>query len=309
MRMRNSAMADDFEKKLMEFRIDGKPLAGIVAVDNRLAYVEQLIESIRRIDYIGAIRHRDICAQRLDPKSEIFDPLRAAVHYQQRGDIDEAFWLAFLFVHFGKSLRTGWNLIRVIYGAFNDEFVWTWGKYTVGDAAFSIWFNDRLPELTDIRRTIQFGNHRKYESLAKIDVVLASYAEWVGPERSHEAMLQRAAQAVGDDPKALFGHLYKTMNAVERFGRTAKFDYLTMVAKLGLVNLRAPSAYMVGATGPVHGARLLFAGTPHAEHLTPERLDGMLIALDDELNVGMQVLEDSLCNWQKSPNKFVAFRG
>jgi len=27
------------------------------------------------------------------------------------------------------------------------------------------------------------------------------------------------------------------------------------------------------------------------------------------LNVGMQVLEDSLCNWQKSPRQFVHFRG
>jgi Alpha-glutamyl/putrescinyl thymine pyrophosphorylase clade 3 len=309
MRIRSLALADDLERKLIEFRIDGKPLPGIAAVDNRLAYIEQLVESIRRIDYIGAIRNRDICAQRFDPKSEIFDPLRAAAHYQQESNIDESFWLAFLFVHFGKSSRTGWNLIRAIYGALNDEFVWTWEKYNTDGTAFSVWFNHRLQELIGVRKTIQFGNHRKYESLAKIDVVLASYAEWVGPARSHEAMLQRAIENVGDDPKALFGYLYKSMNAVERFGRTAKFDYLTMVAKLGLANLRAPSAYMVGATGPVDGARLLFAGTPHAKHLSAEALDGMLVALDDELGVGMQVLEDSLCNWQKSPSKFVAFRG
>ncbi|HEL3181859.1 TPA: hypothetical protein UME25_004033, partial [Stenotrophomonas maltophilia] len=31
--------------------------------------------------------------------------------------------------------------------------------------------------------------------------------------------------------------------------------------------------------------------------------------LDAEMKVGMQVFEDALCNWQKSPNKFVSYRG
>ena len=40
-----------------------------------------------------------------------------------------------------------------------------------------------------------------------------------------------------------------------------------------------------------------------------KKMDELAIALDGELKVGMQVIEDSLCNWQKSPEKFVAFRG
>jgi len=50
------------------------------------------------------------------------------------------------------------------------------------------------------------------------------------------------------------------MNDVERFGRTAKFDYLTMVGKLGLAAIEPGSTYMQGATGPLKGARLLFGG-------------------------------------------------
>jgi hypothetical protein len=34
-----------------------------------------------------------------------------------------------------------------------------------------------------------------------------------------------------------------------------------------------------------------------------------LIELDADLKVGMQVLEDALCNWQKSPAHFERFRG
>jgi hypothetical protein len=34
-----------------------------------------------------------------------------------------------------------------------------------------------------------------------------------------------------------------------------------------------------------------------------------VVKLGDALGVGMQVMEDSLCNWQKSPEAYVPFRG
>lgn len=95
---------------------------------------------------------------------------------------------------------------------------------------------------------------------------------------------------------------------VFRFGRTAKFDYLTMLAKIGLVKIEADSAYMGAATGPVDGARLLFTGASTTD-ISRNDLDKWLLDLDLHLQVGMQVLEDSLCNWQKSPSEFKAFRG
>ena len=52
------------------------------------------------------------------------------------------------------------------------------------------------------------------------------------------------------------------------------------------------------------GARLLFGGNNSLVSL-----NNWLVELGAELNVGMQVLEDALCNWQKSPDKFRRFRG
>lgn len=49
MRVRSQALAAELEAKLLEFRVDSKPLPGIAEADNRSAYVEQLVESIRRI--------------------------------------------------------------------------------------------------------------------------------------------------------------------------------------------------------------------------------------------------------------------
>ncbi len=78
-----------------------------------------------------------------------------------------------------------------------------------------------------------------------------------------------------------------------------------MLEKLGLADITPGRAYLVGSTGPLKGARLLF-GTSAA----PARLlEAMLIELDKYLGLGAQVLEDSLCNWQKAPDYFRAFRG
>ncbi|MCY1303071.1 Alpha-glutamyl/putrescinyl thymine pyrophosphorylase clade 3 [compost metagenome] len=65
---------------------------------------------------------------------------------------------------------------------------------------------------------------------------------------------------------------------------------------------------MGNATGPYDGANLLFLGQVNGD--TPRKtLDNWIVELDEELNVGMQVLEDALCNWQKSPRDYIQFRG
>jgi hypothetical protein len=100
------------------------------------------------------------------------------------------------------------------------------------------------------------------------------------------------------------------MNAVIRFGRTAKFDYLTMVGKLQLAAIEPGSTYMGGATGPLRGAKLLFGGNISA-NISKKTLEEWLIELESHLGLffGMQILEDALCNWQKSPDRYVYFGG
>jgi Alpha-glutamyl/putrescinyl thymine pyrophosphorylase clade 3 len=102
--------------------------------------------------------------------------------------------------------------------------------------------------------------------------------------------------------------LYESMSAVSRFGRLGKFDYLTMLGKLGISPINPDSAYLREATGPMMGARLLFLGDP-TNSSADKQLDSRLVELDGVVEVGMQVLEDSLCNWQKSPSQHIYFRG
>lgn len=303
-------LAERLENQLRDYRLDGLPLPGIANPAALKTLVEQMVESIHRVDFVKRIRDKKdkISERRIHPKDDMFDPIRAAVWHMERGNIDEAYWIVFLFVACGRNLKTGYGLLRMVYGAFRDQFVWSWAQYNSEEYGFSRWLHERLPAIEKEKARFKFGNHRQYESIRNLDSVLQSYANWVGPERSHIALIASAKAAVGDDPKKLFDYLYKSMDAVDRFGRLGKFDYLTMVGKVGLADIEPPSAYMTEATGPAMGAQLLF-GVHGMGQKSRKKMDELTIALDAELKVGMQVIEDSLCNWQKSPEKFVAFRG
>jgi hypothetical protein len=308
--MKNLKLAAHLEQQLANYRVGGKALPGIPSQAELTALVAQMVDSVARVNYVKTIATRDIALARLDPKNaHMFDPLRAAIQHIRDDNENEAFWLIFLFVHCGKNLKKGYSLLRMVYGAFNDQFVWTWDKFSADPNLFSMWLHQHLDELTKQRKNFPFGNHRKYESLKHLDVTLASYAAWVGPSRSHRKLLDAAKAEAGTDPKELFDYLYYSMNAVHRFGRTAKFDYLTMVGKIGLENIEPPSAYMIHGTGPVRGARLLFGGAADNKSLSKKKLDELSVELDKALGVGMQVIEDSLCNWQKSPTQYLLFRG
>lgn len=304
----NPKLAKELDKLLKDYRFNGKALLGIPSTAEREALTAQIIDSVARINFVKRIAERPISPKRLDPKDKLFDPLRAAIQHMRDGSLDEAFWLVFLFVHCGKHAAKGYGLLRMVYGAFQDKFVWTWERFNQ-NPSFSAWLGQHIDAIKQERHSFSFGNHRKYESLDKLDVVLNSYAEWIGPNRSHEQFIAVAKAQVGDDPKALFGYLYKSMAAVHRFGRTAKFDYLTMVGKIGLVNIEPPSAYMVHATGPVGGARLLFTGALDNNSISKAKLDELSVDLGQALGVNMQVIEDALCNWQKRPAEYLQFRG
>ena len=185
-----------------------------------------------------------------------------------------------------------------------------WAAISSAPEAFRDWLHINENEIR--RLPGGFGNHRKYESLAArsdngTGAAVASYVGWVKPRRTHMDLVDAALHEAQGDPTLAFDRLYEWMNEVARFGRTARFDYLCMLAKLGLAPISPGSTYLHGATGPLFGARLLFGDT--LASLPTATLDQWLIELEADLEVGMQVLEDALCNWQKNPRDFVPFRG
>jgi hypothetical protein len=135
--------------------------------------------------------------------------------------------------------------------------------------------------------------------------VVESFVRQYGPSPS--GVFAAIVRSTGNDPTRIFEVAYQR-STVARFGRLAKFDFLALLGRMELAPLTPGSAYLRGATGPLRGARLLIDGNPHSKRQAGE-LDSILQRLDQKLQVGMQVMEDSICNWQKSPRKFIHFRG
>ena len=303
-------LAHQLDQRLDSFHHTTRNLSGIRLRMRRECFLAQVVESTRRIRYVTVVRERDVSARRADPNDELFDPLKAAIFFQRQGETDEAFWMVFFFVHFGKHARSGWRYASQVYGRLGDAHRrWDWASTSADPEAFRAWLNIHQGQIKVPNTPGGFGNHRKYQSLDAYSSVgtgaaFDTYVQWVGPPRNHVELVEQALEAGNWNPRETFRNLFESMNSVASFGRTARFDYLAMLSKLELAPIEPDSAYIKDSTGPITGARLLFGG-----HYSAAQLDQWLNELGSQLGVGMQALEDALCNWQKSPEVFVPFRG
>lgn len=295
---------------LQDFEQTNGPLPGLVHPARRAAFIEQLVDSARRTQYFERLLDRPGGLGVSDPTNPAFNPLRAAIIHERAGHREEAFWLVFLFVHFGKHRRSGWSLIADVYGQLGSGATWSWDAVSTNVNEFRRWLDESIDTIKSLQPRRGFGNHRKYESLSAwtangTGAVVASYVKWVGPA-GHDDCIARVTGELAS-PVHRFDALYKSVRGVHRFGRTAAFDYCSTLGKLALAAIEPSAACLAGATGPLTGARLLLCNP--GEPLSPSSLEAVLTPLRSKLEVGFDVLEDALCNWQKSPDEFKPFRG
>lgn len=289
------------------------PLPGF-SPSRRASLIWQLVDSSRVSMYVEHLRTASLSQQAANASNAWwFNPIKAAIIRHREGEVDEAFWIIFLLTHFGRNRRAGWRYVREVYGALGTGEPWSWPRVSADVTEFRDWLDANRQNLDDPTRPHGFGNHRKYESIAGwtgagTGSVVASYVAWVGDPPEHRIRFGAAIAAAGNDPQAAFDILYKSMAAVHRFGRLARFDYLTMIGRIRLADIHAGKAYLEGSTGPLRGARLLFQPAGGAA-LTVAALEAKAAALCAYLGVTFDVFEDAVCNWQKSPAEFNRFRG
>jgi Alpha-glutamyl/putrescinyl thymine pyrophosphorylase clade 3 len=306
---RYPADAKALRKQLGTYETKNGVLPGVAEQNSREAFVCQLIESTRRVKYVKKLLQRQIGPACADPSSTSFDPLKAAILALRAKNRDEACWLTFLFVHFGKHSRAGWRLVRDFYVGNGPNERWTWSRVSNNPSQVTAWIDTQRVVWTNDGVDRHFGNHRKYESLKETGSVIESYVGWVTPPRTHAALFAQAATDAGSStPRDVFEQLYKSLDAVKQFGRTARFDFLAMLGKLGLAPIEPARTYLSSATGPKDGAKRLF-GAKRAGKLGMKGMESELLNLGAALKVNQQVLEDAICNWQKSPSTFRPFRG
>ncbi|MER8599356.1 hypothetical protein NKH09_15910 [Mesorhizobium sp. M1339] len=314
MNLRDQARARQIGQRIETFSKEVRPLSGLVDAAHVEALALQLVDSLRRVEFAHHIRDAEHSPQRADPTSVLFDPLRAAVIFNRRGEHPEAWWLVFLATHFGKHHVDGWRLARDIYGRFNGENRWDWATVSADPVAFRAWLaanGERLRGADGISR--RFSNHRKYESLRADSpkgtaTVFSSYVAWIAPPRLPTDIVRHTHQQVGQNPHDAFASLYQAMDPVQRFGRLGKFDFLAMLGKLGIAPIEPGTTFLKNATGPLAGARLLVGGARNAK-LDANDLEATLSTFGAAIRIGAQPMEDAICNWQKRPNAYVRFRG
>jgi len=118
-----------------------------------------MIASLRRLDYTAIRKTRDIHPDRANPSSDLFDPERAAVLHARNLNFDEAIWLIFLSVHFGKHGTHGWRMLRDVYSGLGSG-LWSWARVSAQPDDFRRWLKANRADIGGA-----FGNHRKYETL------------------------------------------------------------------------------------------------------------------------------------------------
>lgn len=300
----------DIRLALLRFSAEETPLLGIVDQAKLECLVRQIIDSIRRVEFVKRVSARRYPLSVADPASSAFDPLKAAVLRSTSGDLDDAVWLVFLAVHFGKHAKDGWSLVRFVYGGLSSCPRWNWGGVSQSADEFLQWLEENQSGLSKFR----FSNHRKYESLSArsptgTGSVISSYIDWINSDGSFQQIIRRVHQEVGQNPRDVFRQMYKEVGVIRRFGRLAKFDFLSLLGKLGLAPIVPDSAYIGdNATGPYRGIRLLVTGDVQGK-LSRAAADEIYVDLGKATGLGMQELEDALCNWQKSPDSYVLFMG
>ena len=189
----------------------------------------------------------------------MFDPIRAAVLQFRVRNLDEACWLAFLSVHFGRHPVAGYRYAREFYSALGQRAPWTFSTVVADIPGMRNWLNQNELHL---RRGNNrgFGNHRKYLSLSGSKKngtgdAIDTYVQWVRAYGNHANLFATALQGSGNTPEGAFEWLYQSMRSVSSYGRIGRFDYLTMLQKLGFAIIRPGRPYLDSSTnGPNKGA-------------------------------------------------------
>lgn len=231
-----------------------------------------------------------------DPHKKNFHPLEGIVDLFEKGQRDEAVWLAFLTTHFGgpDARRT----IRLFYGRFGSGR-WDWATVYKNPDAIRLWMTSHPKKVQRLR----FSNHRKYETNNPnhplgTAAVLQSFRDWVrrnGRGLPYEAL---CSVAKGKSPQLAFDQAYSKLS-VTRFGRTAKFDFLCLLGNLRILDVSPPHCYLAEATGPKSGALLMV--TEKKSGGVTDEVEATIQELQKYLGVPVEAMEDALCGWQKGP--------
>lgn len=275
---------------------------------------DYIVANERQVQYFERLKQRAEM-QRFSPScidvtSKYFDPIKAII-YLNKIDKAEALWLAFLVIHTGDSARSNWQYLKQLYGNHDDNRgqgqALTWHNISQNPALIDTWIDNSLSKDSIKDSRFKFGKHRKYESVKQMGAVMQSYQDWLTEMGGIDGLL--AIDAISkhsvspvrqtDSTMQRFAALYRRLR-IFRFGRLAKFEWLSLLGYTGVLDIKADHCYLTEATGPKRGAKLLFGMRRDSD------LERLAIDVADALAVDYAIFEASLCHWQASPDYYIS---
>ena len=186
--------------------------------------------------------------------------------------------------------------LRLLYGNFSgadepSKPLLSWATMTANPQVIVEW----VRECQSHQISFKFGKHRKYESIKQLPQVVDSYGHWLA-DIGGVANLTNGGIQQDLSAEQRFAHWYKTLS-IYRFGRLAKFEFLSLLGYLKVLVIKADHCYLTKATGPKRGAKLLFG-----HYTTDPQLERLAVQTAEAIGIDYAVFEAALCHWQASPN-------
>ncbi len=258
----------------------------------------QTIDSIRRITIYDTYA---IKARQAEGSSLSYFHTSNPFILSQRDSLplNSRVWYIYLATYFGKSNKSKWKLFN--NAAFRKDKTLIELDHILNNRQN---YYEYLRSL-DFFAESNFSNHRKYtkKALDGEGGVLNSM-EYFLDNMDHFTHANSVE----------FDFIYKRALLIPNFGRMAAFDFTASLSKCNL-NVDAPvSMYHQSSTGPLRALKhiLILSGAESTNRKAQVELGDKLLQWfinNSDIPMIAQVIEDAICNWQKSPTRHVKYFG
>ncbi len=265
-------------------------------VINTLCY--QTIDSIRRISIYKKYAEKAKNAEELNlPFYYTSNPF--TLSQRSSLNIGSKVWYIYLATYFGKSNKSKWKLFYKAAFRKDETLIRVEEILASREQYYSHLSNIDLFENAD------YSNHRKFtkKSLVGEKGVINSMDYFLDnlDDYSHAKPID-------------FNIIYNNALKIPNFGRLAAFDFTSSLCKCNL-NVKDPiSMYHHNSSGPLRALKdfLILADCKDLSKSAQIKLGDDLLYWffqHSDIEIVAQVLEDAICNWQKSPRHYQRYFG
>ena len=259
----------------------------------------QTIDSIRRISIYDTYAEKAKKAEALElPYYDTYNPF--TLSQRDSLNLSSKVWYIYLATYFGKSNKSKWKLFN--NAAFRNDKSLIELSYILENREE---YYDYLKSF-DFFAEANYSNHRKFTK--------KSMDGKLGVLSSIDFFLDNISQFTFSPDSAEFDLAYKRAMSIPTFARMSAFDFTSSLCKCGL-NVDDPiSMYHESSTGPLRALKdlLELSGQDGPSKASQIEFGNNLLDWfigNSDIKVVAQVVEDAICNWQKSPNQYERYYG